>query len=77
MSKPEIKIKNARILPWSDTVRVLCGDVAEYPEGHGYGSSLSGQYIRTSAIVSVSEDKTRVETRNSMYIVESWEPDEL
>ncbi len=77
MSKPEIKIKNARILPWGDTVRVLCGDVAEYPEGHGQGSCLSGQYIRTSAIVSVSEDKTRVETRNSMYIVESWEPDVL
>ena len=72
--KPEVRISGAKLVPSFDG-QYMVGTAGEYPADHGRGSQLSGQYIYTSNVVSVSEDKTRVETRNTVYIVESWETD--
>lgn len=81
-TKPQVEIFNAALVPvWggygATNDQVLEGTCGEYPEGHGNGARLSGQEITTSRVVHVSEDKTTVETRNTVYLVRSWKSDEL
>lgn len=77
MTKPVVQIWNARIEPTvsyngDDNGRCLMGRVGEYPDDHGRGSSLSGQFVQTSNIVEMNLDESTVETRNTMYHVMSW-----
>lgn len=68
--KPRVKISNAKITTTWVNLDVLEGVVGDYPENHGAGSRLSGKKIITSAIVKIDGDI--VETRNTIYEVESW-----
>ena len=73
--KPVVEIKNAELTPAFEVdsatlVQCLIGDVEEYPEGHGAGSALSGERIRTSRILKI--DGNTVETRNTIYKVLNW-----
>lgn len=82
MTKPVVKIWLAALHPvetQDGVAQVLTGRVGDYPEDHGYGSSLSNQIVRTSKVVQVNEADNTVETMNTMYAVQSWavEPDPL
>lgn len=77
MSKPVVKIHSAQLVAAFSSAlagkgQILTGKVEEYPEGHGKGDVLSYQWVRTSMVVSVSEDRKIVETMNTEYHVQSW-----
>lgn len=67
--KPTVSIKNAKIVNFCGNDR-LTGFVENYPANHGNGTALSGEDVVTSTVLRV--DENTVETKNTIYKVESW-----
>ena len=68
--KPVVKIYDASIFGATGN-QFMYGRLVEYPENHGLGNSLNGQIVQTSTIVSIHDNV--VETKNTIYEVQSWE----